>query len=94
MKSYEEFSPEAKQAIEQFRKFTSGLKSDQVESYDSGRPYWFIEDLHFNNHKSFEKIMYYGCHMFGVSYDEAKDLAKFAESKNYWISKEVITNTK
>ncbi len=74
MKSYEEFSPEAKQAIEQFRKFTSGLNPDQVESYDSGRPYWFIENLHFNNHKSFEKIMYYGCHMFSVSYDEAKDL--------------------
>ena len=31
MKSYEEFSPEAKQAIEQFRKFTSNLRKDQVE---------------------------------------------------------------
>jgi len=91
MKSYEEFSPEAKQAIEQFRKFISSLRKDQVKygsstGYDKDRqPVWFIEPNK-HNWKSFRAIINLGCHMFGVSYSEAEDLTDFAKSKNYWLS--------
>ncbi len=98
MKSYEEFSPEAKQAIEQFRKFTSNLRKDQVECESftghikDNRPIWFVEPT--KNWKSFRAIVHLGCHMFGVNYSEAEDLTNFAKSKNYWISKEIIDNSK
>lgn len=83
--NYEEFSPEAKQAIEHFRKFINANKMfiEQENPNCECCTFFFKEGRHVNLYST----LYHLIVSFTFLPEEAYDVADFCKMKNYWLDK-------
>jgi hypothetical protein len=76
--NYEDFSPEAKAGIEQFRKLIINLSKDKIKN-DNGL--LWISD----NGRSLHTSIYDFVILYRVSRKESAKVADFAQAKNFWL---------
>lgn len=74
--NYEDFSPEAKAGIEQFRKFVYAKEHEMFKIDNKILKFSWIKATHMVNAV---------CVLNGASWYEAIYAQEFAESKNYWL---------
>ena len=87
--NYEEFSPEAKQAIEHLRKYFSSLKRSNLCFYPktSNKPdYLLFEDDQGSKFFRIEGVIHLICTTFQVENNETKEILVLAKTKQYWLS--------
>lgn len=78
--NYEQFSPEAKQAIEHLRKFLIANKNKIENRKAYG--YCFVDK---NDYQLLWSITHDAAITFGVSLKESYNVAQFCDSKHYWL---------
>ncbi len=83
--NYEDFSPEAKAGIEQFRTFIRTIPKERIFSYDENGPHYIVLE------KCITRLCYSlvidACILHGASMRDAENACSFAKTKDYWTNK-------
>jgi len=90
--NYEDFSPEAKAGIEQWRKFAKTLPKEQIWRHERGSGTFAIRPDKYSKSsydEGYVKLPHTFvsdlCIVHGATFDEAYKAACFARDKNFWL---------